>query len=145
MYVLTVNKFSNRIFEAKLTRRVTTAIDMLEVEHKFHTEQETMGSFDIFNDELSRVLDPYGVMFNITREYFKGGTDVIVEITIVIMNKPDNRTDIDTEQITGTVLTDLFKHLDVTTGGYGYRTVKLYAEGWHSQEIKKLTLFANQL
>jgi len=140
-----VQQFEPHSVELKLTSRIKTAIDMLDITSKFHTEQETDGVFDTFREQLRGALRPYDVIFTICPEYFKGVDDVILEININIIevNNRASNVPLDSEQITGTLLNSLFHHLELNSSRYSYRNVVLF-ENWKSQDIKALTIFGNK-
>ena len=144
--VLKVKTFESYEVSLTLTTRISTAIDMLYYTEKFHTEQETQGPWDAFFSELNGFLSPYEVGYDISCEYFRGGHDVILEIKVEIweQGKRQNETPLDGEQIAGTLLTHLFKHLEFRTNWYGREQVVLFDENWSARELKGLTLFAKK-
>jgi len=144
--VLKVKEFYDHEVSLTLTTRIDTAIDMLYYNEKFHTEQETEGPWNTFFSELSGYLSPYEVGYEIRREYFKGGSDVILEIRVDIWKHANrqNKTPLNGEHIAGTLLTHLFKHLEFRTYFYGRRQVVLFDEDWSARELKGLTLFAKK-
>lgn len=144
--VLKVKTFEPYKVSLTLTTRISTAIDMLYYTEKFHTEQETQGPWDAFFSELNGFLSPYEVGYDISCEYFRGGHDVILEIKVEIweQGKRQNETPLDGEQIAGTLLTHLFKHLEFRTNWYGRKQVVLFDENWSARELKGLTLFAKK-
>lgn len=143
--VLKVKEFYDYEVSLTLTTRIDTAIDMLDYNEKFHTEQETEGPWNKFLSELSGYLSPYEVGYKIRREYFKGADDVILEIRVDIWKHKDrqNKTPLNGEHIVGTLLTHLFKHLEFHTY-YCERQVVLFDVDWSARELKALTLFAKK-
>ena len=142
--VLSVKEFYDYRVAFTITKRISSAIDMLTFHEKCNTEQETDGEFDLFHRELSEALEPYNVFYNVDIGYFKGVEDVIVQIGVFINQRgenPEKTVSLKDEQIVGTLLVHLFKHFGFSTESYGYNRVVLNEEGY-GRDMKKLTIFA---
>lgn len=143
--VLSVKEFYDYKVEFTITKRISSAIDMLTFKEKCNTEQETDGEFNVFERHLLTALQPYNVFCNFNIEYYRGVEDVIVEINVCIIQRgkdlPEKPISLKDERIVGTVLVHLFKHFGLTTDSYGYDRVVLHEEGY-GRDMKKLTIFA---
>ena len=142
--VLSVKEFNNYNVAFTITKRISSAIDMLTFHEKCNTEQETDGEFNVFERELSDALQPYNVFCSFHIKYYRGVEDVIVEINVCITQReenPEKTVSLKDEQIVGTLLVHLFKHFGFSTKSYGYDRVVLNEEGY-GRDMKKLTIFA---
>jgi len=124
-----------------LSQRVTTAKEMYDITKKTHSHSEYDGCWDIFERDMSEWLDKTSVIVSFNFSYFEGVSDIIFEIKVFLRQKRDgkNTHDIYSEQISGTVLQELFKHFDLT----GWNTPSLEG-GHHTDELKKLSVFKNK-
>lgn len=143
--VLSVKEFYDYKVEFTITKRISSAIDMLTFEEKCHKEQETHGEFDLFTLDLHKALEPYNVFLTIGVNYYRGVKDVIAEISVLISQRgkdlPEKPISLKDERIVGTVLVHLFKHFEFSTDFYAQDRVVLYEEGY-GRDMKKLTIFA---
>lgn len=143
--VLSVKKFGDHEIEFIITKRISSAIDMLTFKEKCHREQETYGSFDFFEQDLQKALEPYNVFFTIGVNYYRGVEDVIVEILVIMTqrgkNLPEKPISLKDERVVGTVLVHLFKHFEFSADNYAYNRIVLNEQGL-GREMKKLTIFA---
>lgn len=120
------------------TTRLTTAMEMLDLEEKLHTEQETAGVWDTFVTGMYDAMEPYNVRADFRIEYFKGCNDVIFELTVIIQALEGCKHDRHSEQIAGTILEGLCNHM----GWVDYYKPKL-ADSFDSRNYKNLAVFSN--
>lgn len=141
---LTVTHFYDYKVEITLATRLTTAVEALEYQDKFAVEREMETSWSSLLDEIYDYLKPYEVGFYTAVEYFKGISDVLVEVRVSLL--PDqsrkSKEPVNSEKITGTVFATLFKHLEIDQGSFS--APKLVCERYQEREVKALTVFANQ-
>jgi hypothetical protein len=127
---------SHKTVEFTFTTRATTAVEMLDLELALQSEQETKGRWDILIESIYEVMDPLEVAFSIMPEYFRGTQDVIFELRVHITARQDCKLDVESEQISGTILTAVCNHF----GWTGWDTPKL-AETFESKRFKHLDAF----
>jgi len=115
----------------KITTRVRSAVHMLELTQKFRTEQETEGPWQEFHKKLNYENHYHA---DVTYEYFKGVSDVILELTVFIDRHEDYKEhEVNSEQIAGTVLQEVKEYLNLCY-------VSL-AKAFESKVIKDLLVF----
>lgn len=134
----TVLESYNTSFVGVLSMRLRTAMEMFDFQSKTHSHSEYQGCWDIFLDELGDLLKDKSVNVDFSFEHYKGVSDMIVEVKVFIRQK-DNETeihDIYSEQISGTVLQELFNHFELR----GWKTPTLEGR-MNKDELEKLIVF----
>jgi hypothetical protein len=126
--------------KTKLSCRITAAKDMLDIERKLETQQETQGLWDAFFQDVHDILFPYNVFFFIQPNYFIGAIDVILEIDVEVSKRSDviYEKELLSEEIAGALYKALFEHFGFT--GW-YNTPRLTGYRYDVDKFKKLTLF----
>lgn len=124
-----VKCYANEL-RVKFTTRVTNPVHMLELTEKFRTEQETEGPWEEFHDKLRLEYCQGYVLY----EFFKGCSDVILELTVCISRNEDYKEyEVNSEQIAGTILQEVKDYLDLT-----YITL---SQAYENHNVKDLLVF----
>lgn len=141
---LTVKDFYHHTVEITLATRLTTAVETIEYQSKFAVERETETPWSSLLDEIYDYLKPYEVSCYTAIEYFKGISDVLVEVRVSLLSDQDreSKEPVNSEKIAGTVFATLFKHLGI--GQNSFSAPKLICERYQERDVKALTVFANQ-
>jgi hypothetical protein len=84
-YKLETIKNRRDTLQVRISFRVTTPIDMLFLMEQLNTEQETSGKYDVLHMEIRDYLNSIGYMHTDAWDFFKGMSDVIVEMTLTLM------------------------------------------------------------
>lgn len=141
---LTVTDFYDYKVEITLATRLTTAVETLEYQDKFAVERQMETPWSKLLDEIYDYLRPYEVSCYTVIEYFKGISDVLVEIRVSLSADQNRKSEepVNSEKIAGTVFATLFKHLEIDQSSYS--APKLICERYQERDVKALTVFANQ-
>lgn len=128
---------------ATITGRIVTAIEMLEFESKLEVQQETIGVWTAFQNNLIDSLEAYQVYVDFQVEYFKGHNDVIFEINMRLFpkDKRENKEPIESEKILGTIIRSLFMHFEWS----GWNTPKIIGDEYNNRQFKDLIVFRDRL
>jgi hypothetical protein len=127
---------NNGYVQATVTGRLTSAIEMLEMENLLHTEQETSTTYSSMLSELHSLMEEQRIHFSENMQYFKGHTDVIFEYSIIMqeMTDPHPKNEIASEHIAGTLFSTLFKHF----GWTDWRAPVLAGQEYDTRDFKAL-------
>lgn len=137
MSSIKLDQWYEHTVEATLSWREKTAIGMLVLMEKLRTEQETEGPWDKFRYELSDSIPD--VHINMQCEFFKGVSDVIVEMKIIFFQKDKiTNVNIKSEKIAGTIFQSLFEYF----GFVGWNSPRINSvSSFDEKELKSLSAF----
>lgn len=130
--------------KTKISCRISSAKDMLHIERRLETQQETQGLWDVFFEDMHEALSPYNLLFSIQTEYLIGSADVIFEIDTELFKKKDvtYKEELLSEEIAGAFYRSLFEHF----GFNGWHSKpKLVGYRYQLDEFKKLSLFKDNV
>lgn len=100
-------------FKMVFTKRITSALDMLELIQKVHVEQETSTPYSDFCDAVGKFASEKGLFLNMKEEYFRGISDVIFEYTFDIFpEKKENKVDVNSIKIMGTFFKEIVNYFE---------------------------------
>lgn len=123
--------------EVTFTTRINTAIDMLFYADQLDTQQETEGAWDGFQSQLRDNLSLLDVSVNFRPQYFKGASDVIFELTVIIQPGSSFDYNVNDERIAGTIFTGLCNHFNWT----GWGSTPVIQESFDANKYKHLAAF----
>ena len=123
--------------QVTFTTRINTAIDMLFYADQLDTQQETEGAWDGFQSQLRDSLSLLDVRADFRVQYFKGVSDVIFELTVIIQPDSSFNLEVNDERIAGTIFTSLCNHFNWT----GWGGTPVLEDSYDANKYKHLAAF----
>lgn len=140
MATLNVKNWYEYEIKASLVWRIETAIEMLQLLNKIDMQQETSTPYSEFLDKLNVHMRENGYHLTLYHDFFKGNSDVIMELGILLTSDKDKKIPVRDEKIAGTVLNEVFKYFEFTN--WNIPTVSGRIIGI-TEEVKALNVFKN--
>jgi hypothetical protein len=118
-----INKITTNFnsLHLRMSKRITTPVDVYNIMLKLNTEQETGGEFDTLLYNIEEIYKDKEFSIDLRYEIFPGREDIIFELNIIITIHKGSALDIkdlDTEPILGTVFKEIREHFNLYYKSY---------------------------
>jgi hypothetical protein len=90
--------------------RISTAVDMLNLQRKLADEQETGGCYGDLYEDLREWALSKELWVSLFVDLFEGEKDIIFELKVIIMKKDNFKDKIVSEEILGHIIKELKTH-----------------------------------
>lgn len=125
----------NKNIQFIIRGRLTSAIEMLNFHLKLEVQQETEGVWDVFLMSIRDLLNPSSIIFNAEVEFFKGVSDVIYELRVILIGE-----DLLSEKHLGSVLVAYYDYFNFSSS---WNKPVLIGDEWDNKPFLNLMILKN--